>query len=73
MKSVNKDDDTLELSLVKGAHRYAFVYDEGMEEAVVEQLMAWAECDDLEFDWFDAAIMSRQINRKLLGEVPKSP
>jgi len=62
----------LYLSLVKGKHQYLFTYPEGLEDALIEQFIRWAEEADLNFDWFDAAVLSRQINRRLLGEVPKS-
>jgi hypothetical protein len=62
----------MQLSLVKGIHRYQFWYDEGAEDGLVEQLMQWADEDELDFDWFDAAVLSRQLNRRLLGEVPNS-
>jgi hypothetical protein len=29
--------------------------------------MHWAENPDLDFDWFDAAVLSRQINQHLVS------
>jgi hypothetical protein len=51
-------------SLVKGAHRYLVRCAPGGEEAAIAQLMAWAEDESLDFDWFDAAVLSRQITRR---------
>lgn len=52
------------LSLVKGSHRYLVRCRPGSEEATISQLMAWAEDDRLDFDWFDAAVLARQITRR---------
>jgi len=53
-----------QFSLVKGAERYLVRCDNGNEEAVIEQLMHWADDPELDFDWFDAAVLSRQITQR---------
>lgn len=55
-----------QLSLVKGGHQYVFRYPEGDEESLIQALMDLASRTDLSFDWFDAAVLSRQVNEKLL-------
>jgi len=50
-------------SLVKGTHRYLVRCTVGGEESAIAQLMAWAEDEGLDFDWFDAAVLARQITR----------
>lgn len=55
-----------QVSLVKNGHRFIFRYQEGDEESLIETLMEMAGRTDLAFDWFDAAVLSRQVNEKLL-------
>jgi len=56
-----------QFSLVKGADRYLVRCDVGKEEETIGQLMEWAENGELAFDWFDAAVLSRQITQRQLG------
>ncbi len=58
--------DVRQLSLVKDGHRYLFRYPEGEEESLIQVLMEMAGRTDLGFDWFDAAVLSRQVNEKIL-------
>ena len=58
--------DLRQLSLVKGGHQFIFRYSEGEEETLIQALMDMAGRTDLGFDWFDAAVLSRQVNQKLL-------
>jgi len=51
-------------SLVKGSHRYLVRCAAGGEESAIAQLMDWAEDETLDFDWFDAAVLARQITRR---------
>jgi hypothetical protein len=66
-----------QLSLVKGRERYLVRFAAGCEEEAITQLMRWAEDADLDFDWFDAAVLSRQIDQKLmravLGDLADAP
>ena len=54
-----------QLSLVKGAHRYVFRYHPGREADVIAAFAAMAEDRDSDFDWFDAAVLSYQLGRRL--------
>jgi len=56
-----------QFSLVKGADRYLVRCGAGKEEETIGQLMQWAENDELDFDWFDAAVLSRQITQRQVG------
>jgi hypothetical protein len=71
-------DSTLaayQFSLIKGGERYLIRCGPGDEEETIGRLMEWAEDPDLDFDWFDAAVLSRQITQRLLaraiGEKPQ--
>ena len=60
-----------QLSLSKDGHYYVFRYSEGEEENLIQALMEMAGRPNSGFDWFDAAIMSRQVNDKLLRRLDK--
>jgi len=53
-----------QFSLVKGSHRYLVRCAAGSEETAIAQLMTWADTEDLDFDWFDAAVLARQIAQR---------
>jgi hypothetical protein len=58
---------TYQFSLVKGAERYVVRCGAGDEESLIAQLMEWAENPDLEFDWFDAAVLARQVTQRIVS------
>jgi len=51
------------LSLAKEGHSYLFRYAPGCENAVVDEIMAFADDPDAPFDWLDAATLSFQVAR----------
>ncbi len=62
-----------QLSLVKGKHRYVFRYQPGREADIIASFAAMAADTEVDFDWFDAAVLSYQMGRRLeldLEEVP---
>ena len=54
-----------QLSLVKGAHRYVFRYQPGREADVINAFADLAGDAGSDFDWFDAAVLSYQMGRRL--------
>ena len=56
---------TYQFSLVKGSERFYVRCAAGREEETIAQLMEWAEDPDMDFDWFDAAVMARQITQRV--------
>ena len=54
-----------QLSLVKGNQRYVFRYPAGSEAEVIQQFAELASDAGQEFDWFDAAVLSYQMGRRL--------
>ena len=54
-----------QLSLVKGNHRYVFRYPAGNEEDIISSFATMAADPETEFDWFDAAVLSYQMGRRL--------
>jgi hypothetical protein len=57
------------LSMVKGQHRYVFRYCEGRESELLGSFVALANDPDVEFDWFDAAVLSYQMGQQLSSEL----
>ncbi len=54
-----------QLSLVKGGHRYVFRYPAGGEAEVIGAFASLASDPESNFDWFDAAVLSYQMGRRL--------
>lgn len=58
-----------QLSLVKGSHRYMFRYRPGNEADVIASFASLASDNSCDFDWFDAAVLSYQMGRRLEMEL----
>lgn len=58
-----------QLSLVKGAERFLFRYQAGQEAEVIDAFASLASDQASEFDWFDAAVLSYQMGRRLETEL----
>ncbi len=58
-----------QLSLVKGSQRYVFRYQAGQEADVIDAFASLAGDKASEFDWFDAAVLSYQMGRRLEKEL----
>jgi hypothetical protein len=66
-------DVVRQLSLVKGKHRYVFRYQTGREADIIAAFAAMAADDETNFDWFDAAVMSYQMGRRLELDLEQVP
>jgi hypothetical protein len=58
-----------QLSLVKGSERYVFRYSAGHEAEVIDAFASLASDQANRFDWFDAAVLSYQMGRRLETEL----
>ena len=58
-----------QLSLVKGEERFVFRYHTGQEAKVIDALASKAADQRSGFDWFDAAVLSYQMGRRLETEL----
>ncbi len=58
-----------QLSLVKGEERFVFRYQAGQEAEVIDAFASMASDQSSEFDWFDAAVLSYQMGRRLETEL----
>ena len=65
MNSLLKTADQRQVSLVKGDERYVFRYLPGQEADVIAAFAALADDRKSGFDWFDAAVLSYQLGRRL--------
>ncbi len=62
-----------QLSLVKGHHRFVFRYQAGREAQVIDCFADMASNVKSDFDWFDAAVLSYQMGRRLEKELDQVP
>ncbi|HOA72033.1 MAG TPA: hypothetical protein PL151_06625 [Phycisphaerae bacterium] len=60
-----------QLSLVKGGHRYVFRYQAGREAEIISAFADMAANSETGFDWFDAAVLSYQMGRRLEMDLEK--
>lgn len=58
-----------QLSLVKGEERFVFRYQAGQEPEVIDAFASLASDQASVFDWFDAAVLSYQMGRRLETEL----
>ena len=58
-----------QLSLVKGLDRFVFRYEAGRETDVIDSFTRLANDGTSPFDWFDAAVLSYQMGRRLEMEL----
>lgn len=64
-------DGVRELVLEKRGERFAFICRMGEEEALLEQLIHMVRDPDCPLDWFDAAVLSRQMGCRLGDQLRK--
>jgi len=51
------------LALVRDEHRYVFLYDDHSVCEVLSRLSASASDPELEFTWYDAAVLSQRVRK----------
>ncbi len=49
------------LALVKGEERFIFLFDDENRDETLRQLARFAADPELDFSWYDAAMLSRKI------------
>jgi hypothetical protein len=62
-------NEARQLSLVKGSERFLFRYSAGREAEVIDAFASLAADRASQFDWFDAAVLSYQMGRRLETEL----
>jgi len=64
----NQTDDR-RVTLVKGDHRWEFRCARGEEAGLLTQVSVLAASDSVDLDWTDAALIARQLGRRLTAEI----
>lgn len=62
---VEHDGSLSPVTLVKGSHQWTFSCDPGDESVLLSHLSELATDPSVPFDWFDAALVSHQLSRRL--------
>ena len=57
-----------QLVLNKGSEKYIFRYDDGMEDKLLDAMIEQAKDRRMDFDWFDAAVLSFKLTQSLIGQ-----
>ena len=61
------------LALIKGEHRYVYVYDDASREALVRRFHQQAADPRLDLNWFDAVVLTTKAAEQAAGQaVPPS-
>lgn len=55
------DKEVNVLALVKGEERFIFLFDDENRDETLRQLARFAADPELDFSWYDAAMLSRKI------------
>ena len=53
------------LAMVRDEHRFIFVYDDNSIDTLLATLSDYAEDPDLEFTWYDAAMLAQRVRAML--------
>ena len=57
-----------QLVLNKGTEKFIFRYDKGRENELLDALIEQAKDKRMDFDWFDAAVLSFKLTQSLIGQ-----
>lgn len=57
-----------QLVLNKGMEKFIFRYDKGRENELLDALIEQAKDKRMDFDWFDAAVLSFKLTQSLIGQ-----
>ena len=61
-------DDINVLALVKGSERYIFLFDDSRRAETLRTLGRYASNPDLNFSWYDAAVLSQKVRQTVPAE-----
>ena len=59
--ATNMDKEVNVLALVKGEEKFIFLFDDENRDETLRQLARFAADPELDFSWYDAAMLSRKI------------
>lgn len=58
-----------EVTLLKNGHRWRIACAAGEEPELLEAVSELAESDDIDFDWFDAALVAHELKRRVHANI----
>jgi hypothetical protein len=58
-----------EVTLLKNGHRWRLACRSGEEPELLEAVSELADADDVDFDWFDAALVAHELKRRVHAEL----
>lgn len=61
------------LALLKNGERYVFLYDDQSVEALLQTLGRYASDPELNFTWYDAAVLSQRVRQTSSGVSTPEP
>ena len=64
---------TRTVSFAKEGHQYLFRYEVGLEDEILEAVMALAEDSRANLDWLDAATLSFQVAHEAASDISEIP
>jgi len=66
---VNRTEKKKSVSLIKSSGNFIFVYNNANIDETLRQVAKWASDPELDFTWYDAALVSKKIreSRKVQG------
>jgi hypothetical protein len=62
------ENGSKQLILNKGSEKYIFRYEEDCEGQLLDAIVDQASDSRVNFDWFDAAVLSFKLTQSLIGE-----
>ncbi len=60
------------LALVKGEEKFIFLFDDENRDETLRQLARFAANPELDFTWYDAAMLSRKIRETVVTQYDES-
>lgn len=57
------EDGVNVLALAKGDERFIFIYGDESRQDVLRAIGRWAANPELDFSWYDAAVLSRKVRQ----------
>lgn len=61
------------IALVKDGERYVFLYDDASVPQLMQTLGRYAADPEMNFTWYDAAVLSQKVRRMQADEQTHSP
>ena len=67
------DQEVNVLALVKGEERFIFLYDDANRTETLRMLGRFAADPEIDFSWYDAAVLSKRIRDSIIEQEPEQP